>query len=122
VEAFMGAGGYTAVGEGGWKDLRCMAEAGGRLFMISSGTLYSVNPKDGTYEEIGGGGWDARAMVNLQGKLYVFSGDGALYKVDPASGEYETLGEGGWANTTGAAVVGGKLFAVCDDTLYAVEI
>ncbi len=113
-------GEYTELGEGGWNDVTGVAECNGKLFIVSAGTLYTVNLEDGSYEEVGGDTWDVRAMVGFHGRLYIFSGDGALYRVDPSNGEYEELGEGGWADATGAVIVGGKLYATCDNTLYVI--
>jgi hypothetical protein len=65
---------------------------GGMLYVINSGTLYSINPTDGAYKALSEDDWSsAKELVALDGKLYIYA-DSAVYSLDPQTGAFTNIG------------------------------
>ncbi len=65
---------------------------GSTLYIINDGTLYSINPTNGSYKAVSDDDWSsAKKLLSLDGRLYIYA-DSALYSIDPQTGAFTNVG------------------------------
>jgi hypothetical protein len=120
----LASGKYEPVGQPEFSTTDFLVTAGDKLYCLDwDGSLYAVNPADGTWRSVGTrGAAGAAAVAVLKGRLYtieLFSSggknQGLLYERDLTSGKQKAVGGPDFGNTRL-----GFLFAA-GDALYSVE-
>lgn len=111
---------------GHWGDTVGAAATRDSLFVVDKDTyLYRVDPRTGTYlEAVGQGsadrGWHARTMVASANDLFIFEPTGNVYRLSLVDHSITQLGET-WRDVRTAAMIGDRLFAVANRTLYLID-
>ncbi len=90
-------------GSGEWANTQACVGLGGKIFAISSGLVYRIDPS-GSWEQLGdSSGWEPRFLLGGLAKLYTLEGSGTVFEIDPFSGLYEKVSnDGQWASTLSA--------------------
>jgi hypothetical protein len=104
-----------------WTNVSASAALADRLYVVESGHLFEVNPKDGSRRVVGTDDWpNAGAMGTAGGQLYIVN-DNQLFEVDPKSGTRRTLGKPDWTDTQAIQTFGDKLYIASRGMLYRVD-
>lgn len=115
------AGEYQQVGgTGEWANAQACVGIGGRIWAISSGLVYCIEPT-GTWQQVGdSSGWEPRFLLGGLAKLYTLEGSGTVFEIDPFTGGYEKVSEDGqWASTLSATSLRDTIITCDQDgTLY----
>src|SRR5262249_6255867 len=111
---FLRTGVRKQVGSASFGNTTLMFAAARQLYSIEKdGTLYRVNPRDGSWVPLEGDWKDTRAGAVIDNRLYTVEKSGALFGTDLATGTWVSIGKPHHAATV-------FLFAT-DDSLYAIE-
>src|SRR5439155_1714772 len=125
-ETDLGTGEWKAVGRADFKNTRWLLAQGDRLYGIETGgSLYRINPGDGSRERVGreGAFKDSAVAAVLGERLYVIDKGGALLEVQPTTGDARQLGKGEFTNTRYLFGVDGKLSAIdVSGSMYRVSV
>ena len=121
----LSSGKRKQVGKAEFGETTFMFAGGDKLYTIETdGSLYRVDPGDGSWERVGAeGAWKAvRAGAIFKGKLYTTETDGALQATNLANGKRKPVGKADFAAATFLGVGGEKLFTIeTDGDLYRVD-
>jgi hypothetical protein len=128
-------GTYAMVNNTNWSGTSSMTSLGASLYVIQNGTLYKVNPTNGSRVVLGtSGDWSGDTRMTIQtwggglaaAKLYIVQGS-TLHSVNPSTGAYTVIGSVGWwpATTTmfcdSSGAFTSDLYIVDDARLYRVD-
>jgi outer membrane protein assembly factor BamB len=117
-------GSHGEVGDyGAWARVQAAAAGDGALYLIDAGGLYRTDRETGAYQQVGNEPWSPRALVVVGGAPHVVNEDGTLYRIDPADGAWSEIGtHQAWPGVeAGAAVIGGRIYLVNTELLYAID-
>jgi hypothetical protein len=111
----LGTGERRQIGKPEFGSTTLMFADGGKLFTIETdGSLFQVNPNDGSWGGVGArGAWKlARAGAVLDHCLYTLESDGILRTANLLTGERKQIGKAEFGPTAFLFAEGGKLFAI----------
>jgi hypothetical protein len=121
----LGTGNWTQVGKPEFGNTRLMFATGDTLYTVETdGTLYRVNPDDGSRAGVGPAGAckGARAGAVLKGRLYTAEADGTLRETNLATGARKKVGKADFGRTASVFAAGDGLCALdTDGNLYRVN-
>ena len=123
--ADLAGGRRKQVGEAEFGDTAFLFAAADNLYTIETdGTLYRVDPGDGSWGAVGAErAWKAtRAGAILKGRLYTAEKDGTLVATDLADGKRSRIGKPDFGAVKFLCASGDKLYALDDEGgLFAVD-
>lgn len=103
-----------------WGSPELLTALDGKLYVITEGALYEVDPRDGRRKKLGDGYRYPAAIAGLRGKLYVASDDG-IWVVDKQDGSYKKFTDRDWYNVHAIVPLDGKLYVSCGEHLVEVD-
>ncbi|HVS34860.1 MAG TPA: hypothetical protein VMS17_04710, partial [Gemmataceae bacterium] len=89
------------------------------------GSLYKVDPTDGSWKQLGeGGAWkETLAGVVLKGKLYTTETNGGFYETDLGDGKWVQLGNAEFGDTLFMFAAGEDVYTIeKSGSLYRVHV
>jgi hypothetical protein len=117
-------GARKEIGKREFAATRLMVAAIDKLYTVETdGSLFRVNPSDGTWSRVGpAGAWRSiRAGAVVAGRLYTAETDGTLQETDLNTGVRTQLGGPDFGNTAFMAAVGNDLYTIeTDGSLFRV--
>jgi hypothetical protein len=100
--------------------------AGNKLFSIETdGSLYHINPANGTWGRIGAAEvWEGtRAGVILKGRLFTVEANGHLYVTDLGTGKWKPIGKPEFGDTVHMFAGKGRVYTIeKSGSLYGVSV
>jgi hypothetical protein len=79
----MAKGDYRSLEElSGWEDASAAVTHGDKVYVVSDGNIYEVDPVAQTYETLGEGVWDTRFLLVVNNKLIAIEASGFWYEID----------------------------------------
>lgn len=104
----------------GWEHATAAAGLGNRLYAVAGGTLYVVNPEDGSFEAVCKDTVCTDLLATVGHQLVCVDDGGMMVRVDPATGAHREL-ESGWVDALALAGNQECIYAVADGSLFTVD-
>lgn len=104
-----------------WPSISATGAHAGLLYVVDSGHLYEVNPRDGSRRVLGNDDWQGTTALSAMGESLYLVCDDRLFEVNSKTGVRRGLGKPEWADTNAIMAVGNKLYIACGGHLYRVD-
>jgi CubicO group peptidase (beta-lactamase class C family) len=122
----LSTGERAQIGDADFASTVQMFATGDSLYTIETdGTLYRVNPEDGTWGQVGPKGAWAPTITGtiIDGTLYTAESGGGLYRTNLGDGTWQQLGQAAFGSTRLMFAKGPDVYTIeTDGTLYRVVV